>query len=57
VLQFNAVTRLKSVAIAEDIKSRDSFSRKPSRAQPESLPGRQSLIGDLLGSLSPVACT
>ena len=46
VLQINAVTRLRSVAIPEDIRSRDSFTRKPSRAQqPEPVPSRRTLTG------------
>ena len=38
MLQINAVTRLKGVAIAEDLRSRDSISRKPSRAHQHECP-------------------
>ena len=48
MLQISAVTRLKSVAITEDVRSQDSFIRKPSRAaQLEAPPTKQTLTGRL----------
>ena len=46
MLQITAVTRFKGVATSEDFKSRDSISRKPSKAQQQPTPSaKRTLTG------------
>ena len=47
MLQITAVTRFKGVATSEDFKSRDSISRKPSKAQQPTAVAKQTLTGEL----------
>ena len=47
LLQINAVTRFKGAAVSEDVRSRDSISRKPGKTQQPKCPEKQSLTGEL----------